>query len=166
MKIRIILTGGTIDQSFSPTSPKQFIYDKTHINEMLAEARSRLDLVIEDLMALNSEEMNDSHVQKIVDACVKSDENKIVILHGTNTMTDTARKLGEKIKDKTVVLTGAMVPFAIAKSDALFNLGTALAAVQILNNGVFVAMNGKIFESDNVRKNKEIGEFQTDSKVD
>lgn len=160
MKIRIILTGGTIDQSFVPTSPKHFVYDKTHIDEMLNQARSRLDIRVENLMSLNSEDINDEHLKQIVSSCEKSSEDRIVITHGTNSMPKTAKRLGETIKNKTIVLTGAMVPFTIGRSDALFNLGAALTAVQLLNPGVYITMNGKIFNWKNVEKNKELGEFQ------
>lgn len=104
--------------------------------------------------------MNDNDRAMILEKCKATKEERILITHGTDTMVETAQVLGKSISNKTIVLTGAMVPFSFGKTDALFNLGTALAAVQILSNGVFIAMGGKIFPWDNVRKNKEIGEFE------
>ena len=105
--------------------------------------------------------MTDEDREKILQSCKDCEEDKIIITHGTDTMVETAQVLGKNIKDKTIVLVGAMIPYNQEKSDALFNLGCAVSAVQILPKGVYIAMNGKIFSWDNVRKNKELGLFES-----
>lgn len=161
MKIKLLLTGGTIDQSFAPTSPKVLMYDKTHIHEMLNQARVRLNIEINELMLANSEDIDNDGLEKIVTACREATEDKIVITHGTNTMVETAELIANSINNKVIVFTGSIVPFAIGNSDALFNLGSAFMAVQLLEPGVYITMNGKVFKSDDVKKNFDIGEFQS-----
>lgn len=160
MKIRIFVTGGTFDKEYNELNGELFFKD-THLHEMLRLGRSKLDLEITTLMMIDSLDMNDHDREKIAKACIESKEDKILITHGTDTMPVTAAMLAEKVTHKTIVITGAMVPYKFGSSDGLFNLGAALAFVQSLPHGVYVAMNGKIFEGSNVRKNKATGEFET-----
>lgn len=160
MSIRIIVTGGTFDKEYNELNGDLFFKD-THVNEMLRLGRSKLDLSITTLMMIDSLDMKDADREAIAEACKKSKEEKILITHGTDTMQITALALSEKVKNKTIVLTGAMVPYKFGSSDGMFNLGSALAFVQTLPHGVYVAMNGKFFPANNVRKNKLTGEFET-----
>ena len=159
MAIRVFITGGTFDKEYNELDGKLFFQD-THLPEMLKLGRCNLDVEMRTLMMIDSLEMGVDERELIVFQCNKSDEDKIVITHGTDTMTETAKILAEKVKDKTVVLTGAMIPYKFGSSDGLFNLGSALAFVQTLPHGVYIAMNGKIFNWDNVRKNKQTGQFE------
>lgn len=159
MAIRVFITGGTFDKEYNELDGKLFFQD-THLPEMLKLGRCNLDVELRTLMMIDSLEMGVDERELIVFQCNKSDEDKIVITHGTDTMTETAKVLAEKVKDKTVVLTGAMIPYKFGSSDGLFNLGSALAFVQTLPHGVYIAMNGKIFNWDNVRKNKQTGQFE------
>ena len=158
MPIRIFVTGGTFDKEYNELTGDLFFKD-THVQEMLRLGRCKLDLSISTLMMIDSLDMNDALRSEISAACISSKEDKILITHGTDTMAITASVLAEKVKGKTIVLTGAMVPYKFGSSDGLFNLGSALAYVQSLPHGVYVAMNGKIFDGTNVKKNKETGEF-------
>ena len=159
MSIRIFITGGTFDKEYNELDGKLFFQD-THLPEMLKLGRCNLDVELRTLMMIDSLEMGVDERELIVFQCNRSDEDKIVITHGTDTMTDTAKVLAEKVKDKTIVLTGAMIPYKFGSSDGLFNLGSALAFVQTLPHGIYIAMNGKIFNWDNVRKNKQTGQFE------
>ena len=159
MSIRVFITGGTFDKEYNELDGKLFFQD-THLPEMLKLGRCNLDVELRTLMMIDSLEMGVDERELIVFQCNRSDEDKIVITHGTDTMTETARVLAEKVKDKTVVITGAMIPYKFGSSDGLFNLGSALAFVQTLPHGVYIAMNGKIFNWDNVRKNKQTGQFE------
>lgn len=159
MPIRIFVTGGTFDKEYNELTGDLFFKD-THVQEMLRLGRCKLDLSISTLMMIDSLDMNDVLRAQISEACISSEEDKILITHGTDTMAFTASVLAERVKDKTIVLTGAMVPYKFGSSDGLFNLGSALAYVQSLPHGVYVAMNGKIFDGKNVKKNKETGEFE------
>ena len=159
MAIKIFITGGTFDKEYDEISGKLYFND-THLPEILDLGRCGLDVSVRTLMMIDSLEMTDHDRELIVNACRKSEEQHIVITHGTDTMEVTARVLGQAIDDKTIVLTGAMVPYKFGSSDGLFNLGTALAFVQSLPSGVYVAMNGKYFTWDNVRKNKGKGAFE------
>ncbi len=159
MAIRIFVTGGTFDKEYNELDGKLFFKD-THLPEMLTLGRCRLDVDIRTLMLIDSLEMTDDDRQVILEHCKKAAENKIVITHGTDTLEITAKVLGQAIKDKTIVLTGAMIPYKFGSSDGLFNLGSALAFVQTLPAGVYVAMNGRYFTWDNVKKNKKTGEFE------
>ena len=161
MKTRIFITGGTFDKEYNELDGKLFFKD-THIDEMLKLGRCNVDVEVRTLMMIDSLEMTNEDRKTILENCVKCPEEKIVITHGTDTMAETARFLGPKIKNKTVVLTGAMVPYTFGSSDGLFNLGSALAFAQMLPHGVYVVMNGKKFAWDNVRKNKKTGEFEED----
>jgi L-asparaginase len=159
MGIRVFVTGGTFDKEYNELDGKLFFKD-THFNEMLNLGRCKLGVEIRTLMMVDSLEMTDQDRQIIVDHCMKASEDKIVVTHGTDTMEVTARVLGEIVRDKTVVLTGAMIPYKFGSSDGLFNLGSALAFVQTLPYGVYIAMNGKYFHWNNVRKNKQTGQFE------
>jgi L-asparaginase len=160
MPIRIFVTGGTFDKEYNELNGELYFKD-THLHEMLRLGRSKLELEVTTLMMMDSLDMNEQDRQTIAKACVDVAEKKILITHGTDTMPETAALLAGLIKDKTIVLTGAMVPYKFGSSDGLFNLGSALAFVQTLPPGVYVAMNGKIFEGENVRKNKAKGEFES-----
>ncbi len=159
MSIRVFVTGGTFDKEYNELDGKLFFKD-THLPEMLRLGRSRINVDIRTLMLIDSLEMTDDDRRSILEHCAKARENRIVITHGTDTMELTAKVLGGSIRDKTVVLTGAMVPYKFGSSDGLFNLGSALAFVQALPPGVYIAMNGRYFTWDNVKKNRKTGEFE------
>ena len=159
MAIRILVTGGTFDKEYDELTGSLFFKD-THIGEMLRLGRSRVEVTIRTVMMIDSLEMTDADRQLVVQNCVQSTEDRIVITHGTDTMAETAAAIAETIRDKTIVLTGAMIPYAFGSSDGLFNLGSALSFVQVLPPGVYIGMNGKCFPWDRVRKNRERGEFE------
>ena len=159
MTIRIFITGGTFDKEYNELDGKLFFKD-THLPEMLKLGRCKTPVEIRTLMLVDSLEMTDADRQIIIEQCRKCREDRIVITHGTDTMEETARVLGQAQLDKTIVLTGAMVPYKFGSSDGLFNLGSALAFAQTLSNGVYVAMNGRYFIWNNVRKNRKTGEFE------
>lgn len=159
MTIRIFITGGTFDKEYDELNGELFFKD-THLHEMLNLGRCRLKYEIRTLMMIDSLEMQEEERELITSACIKCNREKIVITHGTDTMEITARHLGERVKDKTVVLTGAMIPYKFGSSDGLFNLGAALAFAQSLPHGVYISMNGRAFSWDNVRKNRDRGEFE------
>ena len=157
--IRIFITGGTFDKEYNEINGELFFKD-THLPEMLKLGRCRLPVDIRTLMMIDSLHMTDNDRSLIVSNCQRSDAKKIIITHGTDTMVDTAKVLAAKKIDKTIVLTGAMIPYKFGSSDGLFNLGSALAFVQTLPHGVYVAMNGRCFNWDNVWKNRETGVFE------
>jgi len=159
MQIKIIVTGGTFDKEYSERTGELF-FNKTHIPKMLKLGRSKLKLKIVTLMMRDSLHMTDSDVNIISEECRDSKEDKILITHGTDKMANTAKVLGQSIKNKTVVITGAIIPYSFGSSDGMFNLGSALAFVQTLPYGVYITMNGKCFQYDNVRKNKQNGNFE------
>lgn len=159
MSIRIFITGGTFDKEYNELNGQLYFKD-THINELLKLGRCRVDVDIRTLMMVDSLEMTDDDRQLIARQCQNSDEDKIIITHGTDTMAETAAVLAKEITGKTIVLTGAMIPYKFGSSDGLFNLGSAMAFVQALPKGVYVAMNGRYFTWDNVRKNKQTGGFE------
>ena len=158
MKIRIIITGGTFDKQYDEIKGELGFKD-THLPKILEYVRCTLPIELEINQLIDSLDMHMSNRLKILESCRKSPEKRIVITHGTDTMIETARILGDSAMEKTVVLTGAMVPYQVANSDALFNLGCAVIAVQTLQNGVYVVMNGRNFHWDNVVKIKEKGVF-------
>ena len=161
MLIRILVTGGTFDKEYDVLSGQLFFKD-THVEEMLRLGRARLELAIETAMMIDSLDMDKAGRAAIVGRCRDATERAIVVTHGTDTMVDTARALAAAgLQGKTVVLTGAMVPYAFGSSDGLFNLGSALSLVQVLAPGVYVAMNGRHFRWDSVRKNRETGVFES-----
>jgi L-asparaginase len=159
MPIRIFVTGGTFDKEYNEITGHLFFKD-THLPEMLRLGRSRVEVWIDTLMMIDSLDMTDADRDLIAERCMQAEESLVVITHGTDTMAQTARLLASRGIGKTIVLTGAMIPYKFGSSDGLFNLGSALAFVQTLQPGVYVAMNGRIFNWDNVRKNRESGEFE------
>jgi L-asparaginase len=164
MAIKILITGGTIDKMYNHLNG-ELIFTKSNLPEMLKQARCTLKVKMQTLLLKDSLDMNDDDREKILRACRNCTEDKIVITHGTDTMPETAKVLGKGIKNKTIVLLGAMIPYSFGNSDALFNLGCAISAVQCLQQGVYISMNGNIFSCDNVKKNKEKGEFCTLKKL-
>ena len=159
MAVRIFITGGTFDKEYNEIDGKLFFKD-THLPEMLKLGRCKVPVEIRTLMLVDSLEMTDADRQIIVEQCRKCKEDQIVITHGTDTMEETAKVLGQAVLKKTIVLTGAMVPYKFGSSDGLFNLGSAFAFAQSLSHGVYVAMNGRCFTWDNVEKNRRTGEFE------
>jgi L-asparaginase len=159
MKIRLYVTGGTFDKDYDTINGRLHFKD-THVREMLGLARCTLDVEIRTLMLIDSTEMTDADRETILKHCRESDDERIVVTHGTDTMEVTARFLGERLTDKTFILTGALVPYTFGSSDGLFNLGTAMAYAQTLPRGVYVAMNGRCFDWSNVRKNRSTGHFE------
>jgi len=157
--IRVFVTGGTFDKEYDELTGRLY-FKETHVHEMLRLARCRVDVRVRTLMMIDSLDMSDADRGLIVDACRGADEDRIVVTHGTDTMAETARTLHAAGLAKTVVLTGAMVPYAFGSSDGLFNLGSALSFAQVLPPGVYVAMNGRCFPGDRVRKNRESGIFE------
>lgn len=159
MGIRLFITGGTFDKTYDEISGR-LLFKDTHVQEMLQLGRCRVPVEVRTLMMVDSLEMTDADRQLVLQNCRAAAEERIVVTHGTDTMTDTARVLGEASLAKTIVLTGAMVPYAFGSSDGLFNLGSALSFVQALPHGVYVAMNGRCFAWDAVVKNRELGVFE------
>jgi L-asparaginase len=157
--IRILIAGGTIDKEYDPLTG-ELTFVKSHLSNMLNQVRCRVRVVLQEVMLKDSLQMRDEDREEILKKCINCVEDKILITHGTDTMVETARFLGQNVKGKTVVLVGAMIPYAFGASDALFNLGCAFAAVQALQPGVYITMNGRIFTWDNVRKNKESKDFE------
>jgi len=159
MPLRIFITGGTFDKEYNELDGKLFFKD-THLPEMLKLGRCKVAVEIRTLMLVDSLEITDADRQIIVEQCRKCKEDKIVITHGTDTMEETAKTLGKSMTEKTIILTGAMVPYKFGSSDGLFNLGSALAFAETLPHGVYIAMNGRCFMWNNVMKNKKTGEFE------
>jgi len=159
MSVRVFVTGGTFDKEYDELTGKLY-FRNTHVDEMLRRGRCALDVDVQTLMMIDSLEMTEQQRAFIVQACRECEEDQIVITHGTDTMVETARAIAEEIESKTVVLTGAMVPYAFGSSDGLFNLGSALSFVQSLPRGVYIAMNGRSFAWDDVRKNRDAGVFE------
>jgi L-asparaginase len=159
MAICILVSGGTFDKEYNEVTGALFFRD-THLPQILAQGRCRLEVRIQTVMMMDSLEMTDAHRRTILEACRQAPENQIVITHGTDTMVETAQVLAKGLRGKTVVLTGAMIPYAFGSSDGLFNLGSALSFVQSLPEGVYLAMNGTYFSWDNVQKNRDQGVFE------
>jgi len=157
--IRLFVTGGTFDKEYDEIHGTLDFRD-THLPEMLEMARCRLDVRVRTLMMIDSLEMSDADRALIAANCRDAPEPHIVITHGTDKMVDTARILAETVEGKTIVLTGAMIPIAFGSSDGLFNLGGALTVVQVLPSGVYITMNGRVFDWDEVRKNRDTGVFE------
>jgi len=160
-RIRILTTGGTFDKEYNELTGELF-FKSTHTGDMLRLGRCLLPVEIESLMMIDSLQMTAADRAKILDRCRAVPERLIVITHGTDTMAETAAVLGKGLEGtrKTVVLTGAMVPYKFGSSDGMFNLGTAVAFVQTLAAGVYVAMNGRWLTWHSVRKNKKKGIFE------
>lgn len=159
MAIRILLTGGTIDKDYDKIQG-QLVLSRSHIDQMLEQARCRLPIEIEPHMLKDSLHFDENDRVEIMEKCRSIREDRIVITHGTDTIVETATLLSEHISNKTIVLFGAMIPYSFGNSDALFNLGTALAAVQMKSNGIYITMNGIVFPYDKVRKNRKEGYFE------
>ena len=157
--IKIFVTGGTFDKDYDEKNGSLY-FKKTHMNEILALGRSKVEVNIETLMMLDSLDMKKADRELIVEKCTATIEDQIVITHGTDTMTQTAKALGTKKIKKTIVITGAMIPYKFGTSDGLFNIASALAYVQTMPYGVYVAMNGRVFIHDKVIKNKNTGIFE------
>ncbi len=159
MAIRVLVTGGTFDKEYDEINGRLFFKD-THLNELFKLGRANLEINVSTLMMIDSLEMTEAHRDLILMNCKEAKEERIIITHGTDTMEITARTLGEANLQKTIVLTGAMIPYKFGSSDGLFNLGSAVAFVQSLSHGVYIAMNGKCFDWGNVKKNKQTGYFE------
>ncbi len=159
MAIRIFITGGTFDKEYNELNGQLYFKD-THLQDLLELGRCKVEVEIRTLMMIDSLEMTQDDRELIVHQCQHCEESQIVITHGTDTMAETARVIAREVPNKTIVLTGAMIPIKFGSSDGLFNLGSALAFVQTLPPGVYVAMNGRYFHWNNVRKNKETGVFE------
>jgi len=159
MQIQIFITGGTFDKEYNELNGELYFQD-THMKQMLEQGRSQLNIKIRSLMMIDSLEMTDDDRELILTHCRKSPTDRIVITHGTDTMVETAHFLAPHLSDKTIILTGAMIPIVFGSSDGLFNMGAALAYVQTLAPGIYIAMNGQYFEYHNVKKNKAKGLFE------
>jgi len=159
--IQVFVTGGTFDKEYNFITGELY-FKETHLNDMFERGRCTLDISVRTLMMVDSLEMSDEDRAMIAHNCLKSKFDKIIVTHGTDTMALTAEKLvSYKIKGKTIVLTGAMIPYAFGtSSDGFFNLGSSLAFVQMLGPGIYVCMNGRYFDWDRVKKNKKTGFFE------
>ena len=160
--IKIFITGGTFDKSYDYINGKLF-FEKTHLPEMITRSKCRLDIEIETILMKDSLDFKSEDIYKIVNACKNEKSNQIIITHGTDTMTNTAKLIADlNLSNKTIILTGAMIPYAFgSSSDGFFNLGCALSFVQTLKTGVYITMHGQYFEWNKVKKNKKIGVFET-----
>lgn len=159
MTLRIIATGGTFDKHYNELNGILGFSD-SHLPEVIARSRMTIPVALQIVSMLDSLEMQDADRQAVLAACQAAGETALVIVHGTDTMRETAEVLGAALSDKTIVFTGAMIPYEIANSDALFNFGFACGVAQTLSPGVYVAMNGQIFTWDKVTKNRAAGVFQ------
>ena len=160
MSIQIFITGGTFDKEYNEITGKLY-FKYTHLKEMLSMGRSKLDVKIDQLMLMDSLDMTEKDRESIVDSCKTCNLHQIIITHGTDTMVDSARRLAMESIDKTIVFTGAMIPIDFGSSDGLFNLGSAMGFVQSLSKGVYIAMNGRYFDFDKVKKNAKTGIFES-----
>ncbi|MBE8189421.1 MAG: asparaginase [Candidatus Thioglobus sp.] len=161
--IRLFITGGTIDKTYNSLSG-ELEFERSYLPQMLAQSRTTLEITTEILFLKDSLEISENDRELLVSKCLDCSEKYIIISHGTDTMTDTAEFLEQAVKGKIIVLFGAILPYSVADSDALFNLGVALSAVKNQNNsGIYIAMNGRIFASGEVQKNKNLGIFQAKS---
>ena len=158
--IRFFITGGTFDKEYNELNGELY-FKQSHLGEMLQLGRSRVPLEVTTLMMVDSLQMTDEQRNLVAQSCFEATEERIIVTHGTDTMVETARAIAQRVFGKTVVLTGAMIPWKFGSSDGLFNLGSALAFAQTLPHGVYLSMNGRYFSWDNVRKNKAKGEFET-----
>jgi L-asparaginase len=159
MTIRVFITGGTFDKDYDEIRG-ELHFGESHLPDLLEQGRARLDITFRTLMMVDSLDLTDQDRELIVRSCERTDEQRIVITHGTDTMVKTAEALAARGLDKTIVLTGAMIPIAFGSSDGLFNLGSALSFAQALPTGVYIAMNGRYFDWDNARKNRDTGVFE------
>ena len=159
MSIKLLITGGTIDKQYNPLNG-ELILSTSSVQNMLNQGRVEIAISLATVMLKDSLEIDDNDRQKILQHCLAYSGQRIIITHGTDTMVQTAKVLAQHITDKTIVLLGAMIPYHFKHSDALFNLGTAVAAVQALNAGIYITMNGQIFNHDQVVKDTKVGKFQ------
>jgi L-asparaginase len=157
--VRVIVTGGTFDKAYDAIKG-ELTFKESHLPEILEQIRVTVPVEIELNQLIDSLQMQDENRRSVLVACERAPEDAIIITHGTDTMAETARLIGPAKLEKTIVLTGAMVPFQVQGSDALFNFGAAFTAVRLLPHGVYVAMNGRIFDWDKVRKDRKIGIFE------
>jgi L-asparaginase len=160
MSIRIIVTGGTFDKEYDEIEGV-LTFKETQLPKILRQIRATVPIACETSQLIDSLHMTDDDRLRVLSACQTVPEKQIIITHGTDTMVQTARLLGEALLDKTIVLTGAMIPYSVFSSDALFNLGCSVGAVQQLPVGVYIVMNGRIFPWDNVQKDRRQGVFET-----
>lgn len=158
--IKILVTGGTVDKCYNEVTG-ELVFKHSHLPEMLQQSRCEVELTIDTILLKDSLDMDDADRNIILQACQQSTASWIIITHGTDTMTLTAKHLATHIKNKTIVLLGAMIPYAFKQSDSLFNLGCSMAAVQCLPSGVYITMNGKVFNWDQVTKNRQAGIFES-----
>jgi L-asparaginase len=158
MNVSVLVTGGTFDKEYDELRGT-LSFRRTHVPEMLALGRCRVRAKVATLMMKDSLVMTGADRRKILAACRRAPEDRIVVTHGTDTMAETAAVLGRGLSGKTVVLTGAMRPYRFGSSDGMFNLGSALSFAQILPQGVYVAMNGRFLPWDDVRKDRRRGVF-------
>ena len=159
MTIRIIITGGTFDKHYDELNG-ELTFKDSHLPEILRYVRATVPIELEINQLIDSLDMRMSNRMRILESCKSASEEGIIIIHGTDTMTDTAKLLGEARLEKRIVLTGSMIPYAVTNSDAVFNLGCSVTAVQLVEPGVWVVMNGRVFRWDKVRKNKSKGVFE------
>lgn len=158
-KMKILITGGTLDKQYNPLNG-EFIFNQSSVAEMLTQSRSTVETELDTLMLKDSLEMNDEDRERISQACNECEQLQIIITHGTDTMVESAQAIAAQLSpSKTVVLLGAMVPYQFKGSDALYNLGCAMSAVQVLPAGVYITMNGQVFDYREVKKNRAIGQF-------
>jgi len=159
--IQVFVTGGTFDKEYNYISGELYFKD-THLTKMFERGRCTLDINVKTLMMIDSMEMTDEDREIIMHNCKRSRSNRILITHGTDRMVKTAVILQKAKLEKTIVITGAMVPYAFGtSSDGFFNLGSALAFVQSLPHGVYVVMNGRYFKAEEVQKNTKTGYFES-----
>ena len=156
---RIIVTGGTFDKQYDAIKG-ELTFKETHLPAILQQARVTIPVAIEINQLIDSLHMNDAHREKVLAACRAAPEECLVVVHGTDTMAQTAAVVGRAGLAKTIVFTGAMIPYSVQGSDALFNLGFALALAGTLPRGAYVAMNGRVFTWDDVRKDTDSGRFE------
>jgi L-asparaginase len=157
--ISLFTTGGTLDKQYNELKG-QLGFVTTSIHKIIKNSRTTLDIDIEELMLIDSLEMSKTQREQIVTACLSSKNKNIIITHGTDTMVETAKEIAHENLDKTIILTGAMIPYNIQKSDAVFNISSAIAFCQVLEKGVYIVMNGHYFLWNDVKKNKELGHFE------
>lgn len=157
--IRLFVTGGTFDKEYDMINGRLY-FNQTNVDEMLNKGRCTVPHTVETLMMLDSLEMTDRDREKILKSCQETFEDKIIITHGTDTMSVTAEFLAKAAIPKTIVITGAMIPYSLGSSDGLFNLGNAVGFVQTLPVGVYIVMNGTYFNWDEVKKNRQTGYFE------
>lgn len=159
MQIRLFITGGTFDKEYDLINGRLY-FTNSHVEEILLRGRNTTQVEVTQLMMMDSLDMGEAERQQIVSACASCTENHIIITHGTDTMVETGNALLAQQLNKTIVLTGAMIPYTFGSSDGLYNMGSAMAFVQTLPHGVYLAMNGRFYPAHKVRKNKTTGYFE------